>query len=573
MRDLLKYLKNYKLQCVMAPLFKMLEALFELFVPLVMAAIIDSGIAGNDLKLVLRLGLVLVGLAAIGLICSVSAQFFSAKAATSFGRELRHDLFAKIQSLSYCDMDRLGTTSMITRLTSDTNQVQNGVNMVLRLFLRSPFIVFGAMIMAFTIDVKSALIFVVTIPALTIVVVGITTITLPMFRKIQAQLDTVLGKTRENLNGVRVIRAFNREDEELEEFIECSDRLSDMQIVTGKISSLMNPLTLVIVNVATIILIWTGAIRVDNGIITQGQVVALVNYMSQILVELIKLANLIVTITKSIACANRISMVLAEEASVNSENGIKYTDNVDVCFEHVGLKYPEASEEALTDICADIKQGMTVGIIGSTGSGKSSLVNLLPRFFDITSGELLIGGVPIDKYDLTYLRSLIGMVPQKAVLFNGTIRENIKWGKEDATDEEVWEALRIAQAKEFVEAKEEGLDLMVSPGGKNLSGGQRQRLTLARAIVRKPKILILDDSASALDYMTDRKLREEIAKLENMTVFIVSQRTASLRNADCIYVLEDGQIVGHGTHDELLENCEVYEEIYDSQYSGEVQDE
>jgi len=557
----------------MAPLFKMLEALFELFVPLVMASIIDRGIVEGNLKLILRMGLVLFLLAAVGLLCSISAQYFSAKAATMFGKELRHDLFIKIQSLSYPDMDRLGTTSMITRLTSDTNQVQNGVNMVLRLFLRSPFIVFGAMIMAFTIDVKSALIFVVAIPALTIIVVGITVFTLPMYTKIQAQLDAVLGKTRENLNGVRVIRAFNREEEELEEFVCASERLSDMQIVTGKISALMNPLTLIVVNAATIVLIWTGAWRVEGGIITQGEVVALVNYMSQILVELIKLANLIVTITKSIACANRISSVLAEEPSIKSIDGITNTDKFDVVFDHVGLTYSEASQEALSDICMNISEGSTIGIIGSTGSGKSSLVNLIPRFYDITSGKLLIGGTSIDKFDLSYLRSLIGVVPQKAVLFKGSIRDNIKWGKEDASDDEIKEALSIAQALDFVMAKDEGLDYEVAQGGKNLSGGQRQRLTLARAIVRKPRILILDDSASALDYVTDKRLRSELAKLKDMTVIIVSQRTASLQGADCIYVLDDGEIVGAGTHSELLDNCEVYSEIYKSQYSKEDDDE
>ena len=579
MKRLLIYLKDYKLQCVLAPAFKMLEALFELFVPLVMAAIIDDGISAGNSSLIIKNAGLLFLLALVGLLCSVTAQFFSAKAATGFARNLKHDLFAHIESLSYKEMDKLGTSTMVTRLTSDSNQVQNGVNMVLRLFLRSPFIVFGAMIMAFTIDVKAALVFVVAIPLLAIVVVGITVITLPMYKRIQAMLDKVLGKTRENLGGVRVIRAFNKEEEELEQFYELNDTLKGMQLVAGRLSALTNPVTFIIVNAATIVIIWTGAIRVDAGVITQGQVVALVNYMSQILVELIKLTNLIVTITKALACANRISDVLEIESSIPVvvDNGYVnhksagfegYVNrNPLISFKNVCLTYGDASEESLTDITFDVNKGETVGVIGSTGSGKSSLVNLIPRFYDITSGELLIGGCKVDEIDVSELRARIGVVPQKAVLFKGSIRENMQWGCLDATDEEIWDALKAAQAFEFVDAKEGKLDYEVAQNGKNLSGGQRQRLTIARALVRKPQILILDDSASALDYATDAALRKAISELDAaMTVFIVSQRTSSIRNADKIIVLDDGDIVGIGTHDELLEKCEVYQEIYYSQY-------
>lgn len=590
MKRLLVYLKDYKLQCILAPAFKMLEALFELFVPLVMASIIDDGIAAGDSTLILKNAGLLFLLAAVGLTCSVTAQYFSAKAATGFARNLKHDLFAHIESLSFGEMDRIGTSTMVTRLTADANQVQNGVNMVLRLFLRSPFIVFGAMIMAFTIDVKAALVFVAAIPLLAAVVVGITVVTMPGYKHIQGTLDKVLGLTRENLNGVRVIRAFNKEEDELDRFYDQSDKLKVMQLAVGRLSALTNPVTYVIVNAATIVIIWTGAIRVDEGAITQGQVVALVNYMSQILVELIKLTNLIVTITKSLACANRISDVLAirpdipvgeaatddaaampevkaeADAEAHTENSAG-NPSAFISFKNVCLTYACASDESLSDITFDVNRGETVGIIGSTGSGKSSLVNLIPRFYDITAGELRIGGKRVDELDVNALRQSIGMVPQKAVLFKGSIRENMKWGNPSASDAEIWDALKTAQAYDFVKEKEGGLDYGIAQNGKNLSGGQRQRLTIARALVRRPEILILDDSASALDYATDAALRRAIAELDtDMTVFIVSQRTSSIRRADKIIVLDDGRIVGQGTHDELLENCEVYKEIYYSQY-------
>ena len=574
MKRLLIYLKDYKLQCIMAPLFKMLEALFELFVPLVMASIIDDGISLGNKGVIWSKGAVLLALAFIGLVCSVTAQYFSAKAATQFSRGLRSDLFKHIKSLSYADVDGLGTSTLITRLTSDTNQIQNGVNMVLRLLLRSPFVVFGAMIMAFTIDVKSALIFVVAIPLLAIVVVGITVITLPMYRKVQSHLDGVTGKTRENLNGVRVIRAFNKEADELDEFNVQNDALSNLQLVTGRISALSNPLTFIIVNAATITLIYSGAIRVDAGVITQGEVVALVNYMSQILVELIKFTNLIVTITKALACANRVADILDIKPSIESGSDKMGSDlktqGLDICFDNVSFKYNGASEESLSNVNINIKAGQTIGIIGSTGSGKSSLVQLIPRFYDITSGSLKIGGKEVADIDIEMLRKDIGFVHQKSILFKGSIRDNIRFGNEDATDEEIWEALRVAQAESFVKEKEGGLDYEIAQGGRNLSGGQKQRLTIARAVVRHPRILILDDSASALDYMTDSALRQEIAKLDNsMTILIVSQRTSSIKNADLIVVLDDGQIVGQGTHDELMKNCDVYQEIYYSQYERE----
>lgn len=633
MKRLLVYLKDYKKESVLGPLFKLLEASFELFVPLVIARIVDTGISGKDYGYVWRMGGILLLLAVIGLTCSVTAQYFAAKAATGFATNLRHSLFSHIQSLSYTEMDKLGTAAMITRMTSDINQVQSGVNLVLRLFLRSPFIVFGAMIMAFTIDVKAALIFVVTIPLLSIVVFGIMLISIPLYKKVQAGLDKVLGRTRENLAGVRVIRAFNREDEELEAFTGENQALTRMQMFVGRFSACMNPVTYIIVNAATIVLIWTGAVRVDSGILTQGQVIALVNYMSQILVELVKLANLIITVTKAFACADRISGVLELKSSLpqakegsstgaapRGEGGERtdssqkagsgsreYEKNSYIQFKHVDFSYQDAGADALNDIDFSVEKGQTVGIIGGTGSGKTTLVHLLPRFYDVTEGKVLIDGKDVRDYPLKALRAKIGIVMQKAVLFHGTVRENLRWGIVDGKpgeagdisgagvegmnrnmepdmaedmagvraeyadeDARMWEALEIAQAKEFVEKKEGGLDFEIEQGGKNLSGGQRQRMTIARAVVRKPEILILDDSASALDYATDAALRKAIRNAsDDMTVFIVSQRAASIMYADKILVLDDGRIVGQGTHEELLASCEVYQEIYYSQFERE----
>lgn len=584
MRKLLIYLNNYKKETVLAPLFKMLEAGFELFVPLVMAVIIDRGIGGSnyaayeagdvilgDTSIVLRMGGLLVALGVIGLICSITAQYYAAKAAVGFSTELKHALFEHVQGLSFTEMDTLGTSTMITRMTSDVNQVQNGVNMVLRLFLRSPFIVFGAMIMAFTIDVKSALIFVVTIPLLSVVVFGIMMLTMPLYKKVQADLDSVLSSTRENLTGARVIRAFNKEQEEIASFEEKNGALAHMQLFVGKISALTNPVTFVIVNVATIVLLYTGAVRVDEGTITQGEVVALVNYMSQILVELVKLANLIITITKALACANRIQNVFEIHSSMEWGQGysIKQDDYI-VEFEHVHLTYAGAGAESLSDIDFRVKKGQTVGVIGGTGSGKTSLVNMIPRFYDATKGCVKIDGIDVREYAMEELRNKVRMVPQKAVLFQGTIRENLLWGKNDATDEELWRAVEIAQAKEFVEQKEGKLDFHIAQEGRNLSGGQRQRLTIARALVGSPEILILDDSASALDYATDATLRQALHNMEGgTTVFIVSQRASSIRYADQIIVLDDGIAVDIGTHEELLARCSVYQEIYYSQYPKE----
>ncbi len=574
MKKLLVYLKDYKKESVCAPLFKMLEATFELFVPLVMAAIIDNGIANQDMPYVLRMGVLLIALGLIGLVCSITAQYFAAKAAVGFSTRLKHALFEHIQSLSFTEIDTLGTSTMITRMTSDANQVQNGVNMVLRLFLRSPFIVFGAMIMAFTIDVKAAMIFVVTIPLLSVVVFGIMMITMPMYKKVQAYLDRVLGTTRENLTGARVIRAFNKEQEEIDSFEEKNSDLANMQLFVGKISALTNPVTYVIINVATLVLLYTGAIRVDAGTITQGEVVALVNYMSQILIELVKLANLIITITKALACANRIESVFEIQSGMEWEQktGSKTQEKEYVVdFDHVSLTYAGASAESLTDIDFKVKKGETIGIIGGTGSGKSSLVNMIPRFYDATKGQVRINGKDVREYSMEELRQKIGVVLQKAVLFQGTIRENLLWGKTDATEEELNRALETAQAKEFVDQKEGRLDAMVAQAGKNLSGGQRQRLTIARALVGNPEILILDDSASALDYATDAALRKAIRGMgKDMTVFIVSQRASSIQYADQIIVLDDGGMVGLGTHEQLLENCEVYQEIYYSQFPKEA---
>lgn len=591
MRKLLRYLKDYKKESVLGPLFKMLEASFELFIPIVMAHIIDVGIAGKSLFEVGKMGAVMVALGLIGLICSITAQYFAAKAAVGFSKNLRRDLFSHIQKLSYTELDKVGTSTLITRMTSDINQVQNGVNLVLRLFLRSPFIVFGAMIMAFTINYKAALVFVVTIPLLSIVVFGVMFASIPLYKRVQERLDQVLKVTRENLTGVRVIRAFHREEKERELFENANTFFVKEQLFVGKISALMNPITYVIINGAIIVLIWTGAWQVEGGIITQGEVVALVNYMSQILVELVKLANLIISVTKAVACGNRIQDIFEMESSLKERNVESVIDDsvgniasgnaisqhlvsehteAEIVFENVNLTYESAGEQSLSNLNFEAKKGQTIGIIGGTGSGKTSLVNLIGRFYDCTDGNVLVQGKNVKNYALEELRERIGMVPQKAVLFKGTIRDNLRWGKEDATEEELWQALKAAQAEDFVSQKEDGLDFMVQQGGRNLSGGQRQRLTIARALVRKPEILILDDSASALDYATDANLRKAIAGLDGeMTVFIVSQRTASVWHADQIIVLDDGEMAGLGTHEELLANCQVYQEIYYSQFPKE----
>ncbi len=573
MKNLLIYLKDYKKETVLGPLFKLLEASFELLVPLVMAAIIDVGIANADKRYIVKMCLVMVALGIIGLACSITAQYFAAKAAVGFSTKLRHSLFKHIQSLSFSEMDDIGTSTMITRMTSDINQVQSGVNMVLRLFLRSPFIVFGAMIMAFTIDVKAALVFVVVIPLLSVVVFAVMAYSIPLYKKVQAALDNVLGITRENLTGVRVIRAFNKENEEIEKFGVAHDNLTGLQMFVGKVTAIMNPGTYIIINAGILALIYAGAIRVDAGYITQGQVVALVNYMSQILVELIKLANLIITVTKALACANRISSVLEIESTMNSpENPVKPgVSEYAVEFDNVSLRYNSSGEEALSNIDFKVKKGETVGIIGGTGSGKSSVVNMIPRFYDAFSGEVKVNGVNVKDYDMKDLRERVGIVLQKAVLFKGTIRENLMWGNDSAIDADIEKAIAASQSKEFVDNKEGRLDYMISQGGKNISGGQKQRLTIARAIVKNPEILILDDSASALDYATDAALRKSIRELENNpTVFIVSQRTSSIRSADKIVVLDDGKIVGIGTHDELLNTCDIYREINDSQQSAKA---
>ena len=573
MKKLLCYLKEYKKESVLGPLFKLLEATLELFVPLVVAAIIDTGIGNQDRGYVVKMCLVLVLLGLIGLAFSVTAQYFAAKAAVGFVTTIRHVLFGHIQKLSYAELDTQGTSTLITRMTSDMNQVQNGVNLTLRLLLRSPFVVIGAMVMAFTIDVKAALVFVVGIPALAVVVFGVMLACIPLYRKVQNRLDKVLGLTRENLTGVRVLRAFCKEEEQEAEFQKQNQTLTDTQKFVGRISALLNPLTYVIINVAIIALIWIGAIRVDMGIITQGAVVALYNYMSQILTELIKLANLIINITKSVACGNRIQSVLEVEPSVKdgaataSGDGEAGKSAYSVVFEHAGIRYPDAAQEAVSDITLNVRPGEIIGIIGGTGSGKSSLVNLIPRFYDCSSGAVYVDGRNVCTYGLTELRDKIGVVPQKSVLFAGTIRSNMQWGKPDATDEEIFAALEIAQAKDVVSKKEKGLDTEVEQGGKNFSGGQRQRLTIARALVKQPEILILDDSSSALDFATDAALRMAIGSMKHKpTLFIVSQRTSAIQYADKIVVLDDGSVVGIGTHEELMNTCEVYREIYDSQY-------
>lgn len=616
MKELLKYIKDYKKECVLGPLFKLLEACFDLTVPIVMAKIIDEGIAKSDSHFILVYGGVLILLAAVGLLSSITAQYFAAKAAVGFATNLRHGLFKHIESLSFTEMDTVGISTLITRMTSDINQMQSGVNMALRLFLRSPFIVFGAAVMAFTVDVKAAIVFAVVIPILAVVVLGIMAVSMPLYRKVQAGLDGILGRTRQNLTGVRVIRAFDKEEAEKEDFNNENQILTNLQLLVGKISALTNPVTYIFLNVALVVLLYVGAIRVDGGVLTQGKVIALVNYMSQILVELIKLANTIVLSTKAVACGNRIQNVFEMKPSItddfvseDEENiSLKDTDSAksgelksdtnndmkntialgkdlsnnsadknakgaEVVFENVDLTYKGAGDKSLENISFTAPAGSTIGIIGGTGSGKSSLVNLIPRFYDATAGKVLIDGKNVKDYKVSEVRSIVGIVMQKAVLFKGSIRENMKWGNDKATDDEINFALENAQAAEIVAGKEGGLDYMIEQSGRNLSGGQKQRFTIARALVRRPKVLILDDSASALDFATDAKLRKSLKQLGyEPTTFIVSQRTSSIKHADMILVLDDGKVVGKGTHDELLENCEVYHEIYMSQFKDKKAD-
>lgn len=611
MKELLKYIKDYKKECVLGPLFKLLEACFDLTVPIVMAKIIDEGIAKSDSHFILVYGGVLILLAAVGLLSSITAQYFAAKAAVGFATNLRHGLFKHIESLSFTEMDTVGISTLITRMTSDINQMQSGVNMALRLFLRSPFIVFGAAVMAFTVDVKAAIVFAVVIPILAVVVLGIMAVSMPLYRKVQAGLDGILGRTRQNLTGVRVIRAFDKEEAEKEDFNNENQILTNLQLLVGKISALTNPVTYVFLNVALVVLLYVGAIRVDGGLLTQGKVIALVNYMSQILVELIKLANTIVLSTKAVACGNRIQSVFEMKPSIMDDfvsddeefGSMKKSDNAEsskltdeenvlgsekelinksadgiskgaeVVFENVDLTYKGAGDKSLENISFTANAGSTIGIIGGTGSGKSSLVNLIPRFYDATAGKVLIDGKNVKDYKVSEVRSIVGIVMQKAVLFKGSIRENMKWGNDKATDDEINFALENAQAAEIVAGKEGGLDYMIEQNGRNLSGGQKQRFTIARALVRRPKVLILDDSASALDFATDAKLRKSLKQLGyEPTTFIVSQRTSSIKHADMILVLDDGKVVGKGTHDELLENCEVYHEIYMSQFKDKKAD-
>ena len=611
MKELLKYIKDYKKECVLGPLFKLLEACFDLTVPIVMAKIIDEGIAKSDSHFILVYGGVLILLAAVGLLSSITAQYFAAKAAVGFATNLRHGLFKHIESLSFTEMDTVGISTLITRMTSDINQMQSGVNMALRLFLRSPFIVFGAAVMAFTVDVKAAIVFAVVIPILAVVVLGIMTVSMPLYRKVQAGLDGILGRTRQNLTGVRVIRAFDKEEAEKEDFNNENQILTNLQLLVGKISALTNPVTYIFLNVALVVLLYVGAIRVDGGLLTQGKVIALVNYMSQILVELIKLANTIVLSTKAVACGNRIQSVFemkpsimddfvsddeefgsmkksdsAESSKLTDEENVlgsekelinKSADSIskgaEVVFENVDLTYKGAGDKSLENISFTAPAGSTIGIIGGTGSGKSSLVNLIPRFYDATAGKVLIDGKNVKDYKVSEVRSIVGIVMQKAVLFKGSIRENMKWGNDKATDDEINFALENAQAAEIVSGKEGGLDYMIEQSGRNLSGGQKQRFTIARALVRRPKVLILDDSASALDFATDAKLRKSLKQLGyEPTTFIVSQRTSSIKHADMILVLDDGKVVGKGTHDELLQNCEVYHEIYMSQFKDKKAD-
>ena len=571
MKNILKYLKGYEKQCVLGPLFKLLEATFELLVPLVVASIVDTGIGSGDRGYILKMCAVMIGLGIVGLVCSVTAQYFSAVAAVGFSTRLRHAVMERIFGLSYSQTDRLGTSTMITRMTSDINQVQNGVNLTLRLLLRSPFVVFGAMIMAFTIDFQAALVFAGVIPVLCVIVFGIMLITMPMYKRVQASLDGVTSASRQNLAGVRVLRAFCKEDAEVASFEKQTEDLTHRQLSAGRISALMNPVTYVVINLAVVLLVYVGALKVDSGVLPQGLVIALYNYMSQILVELIKMANLIINITKAIACGNRVASVLALEPE--QESGSRSAESLkgEVEFRDVTAQYAGAGSPSLEHISFTAQPGQTVGIIGGTGSGKTTLVNLIPRLYDAAGGEVLLDGADAGEYDLASLRQAVGVVPQKAVLFKGTIRQNLLWGNENATDDDLWAALETAQAAEVVQGKEGKLDAPVEQGGVNFSGGQRQRLTIARALVRKPRILILDDSASALDYATDANLRMAIRKMENPpTTFIISQRAASVRYADEILVLDDGLLAGKGTHEELLETCPVYQEIYYSQFPKEV---
>lgn len=568
MKDLIKYLRHYIKESILAPLFKMLEASFELFVPLVMAAIIDTGIKNSDKPYIFKMGMVLVGLAIVGFISALTAQYFAAKAAVGFGKELRGDLYRHINTLSYSEIDKIGTSTLITRLTADVNQMQTAVNLFLRLFLRSPFIVIGAVVMAFTVDPKTAIIFAVSIPMLAVVVFGIMFYSVPIYKKVQNRLDSVMRMTRENLSGVRVIRAFNHEQRETEDFDKCSEELKDMQLYGGKISAYLNPITYVIVNLSIVLIIYVGGLRVDTGRLTQGEVISLINYMSQVLVELIKLSNLIINLTKSVACGNRINDVFKIKPSINDGSGIKTENDTAVEFDHVSATYAGSNEKSLDSLTLNVPRGSTVGIIGATGSGKTTLINLIPRFYDVSGGSLKVNGTDVRNYNVDELRKLVGVVPQKAALVSGTVRDNMKWGKPDATDEEINAALKTAQALDFVDEKD-GLDSKILQGGKNLSGGQIQRLTIARALVRKPEILILDDSSSALDFATDAALRRAIkSDTDNMTVFIVSQRFSTIKNADMIIVLDDGKVCGIGKHDELFESCEEYRDICESQLSS-----
>ena len=574
MRKLLTFLKGYEKESVLGPLFKLLEATLELFVPLAVASLIDVGIGNRDINYVIKMFIFLVVLGAVGLAFSLTAQFFAAKAAVGFVKKIKHALFWHMESLSYTEIDQLGTSAMVNRMTSDMNQLQSGMNMALRLLLRSPFVVAGAFLMAWIIDAKAAKVFGVTILVLTIIVYGIMLITIPLYKKVQQKLDKVMGATRENLIGVRVIRAFGLEEEEKEEFIQKHRELTKGQKFVGSISAMMNPMTYIVVNMGIAVLIWEGAIQVEHGILTQGAVVALYNYMAQILEELVKLANTIVLLTKMVASGNRVQSVLEMESSQKYPESTLVDDKKDmphVVFENVSLKYANAGEESLTGINFEARKGQVIGVIGGTGSGKTSLINMLPRFYDATRGQVYVDGLDVTKYKKEDIRNKVGLVPQKAVLFKGTIRENLRWGNESATDEELMEALEIAQAKEIVESKKEKLDFMITQNGRNLSGGQRQRFTIARALVKKPEILILDDSASALDYATDANLRKALQNMkEKPTIFIVSQRTISIQHADLILVLDDGEMVGCGTHEELLHSCEIYQEIYASQFKKEV---
>lgn len=568
MKDLLKYLRHYVKESILAPLFKMLEASFELFVPLVIAAIIDTGIKNSDKPYIFKMIMVLVALAVVGFISALTAQYFAAKAAVGFGKELRSDLYRHINTLSYSEIDKIGTSTLITRLTADVNQMQTAVNLFLRLFLRSPFIVIGAVVMAFTVDPKTAVIFAVSIPLLAVVVFGIMFCSVPIYKKVQTRLDSVMRITRENLSGVRVIRAFNHEQREIEDFDKCSGELKDMQLYGGRISAYLNPITYVIVNLSIVLIIYVGGLRVDTGRLTQGEVISLINYMSQVLVELIKLSNLIINLTKSVACGNRINDVFKLSPSVNDGNGEKTEGKFAVEFDNVSAVYSGSKEKSLDSLTLSVPRGATVGVIGATGSGKTTLVNLIPRFYDVSEGAVKVNGTDVRNYGTEELRELVGVVPQKAALVSGTVRDNMKWGKPNATDDEINAALKTAQALGFVNEKE-GLDTKILQGGKNLSGGQIQRLTIARALVRKPDILILDDSSSALDFATDAALRKAIkSDTENMTVFIVSQRFSTIKNADMIVVLDDGKVCGIGKHEELFENCEEYRDICKSQLSS-----